>query len=103
MIRSGRRLRLPHFPSGPLKRGSQFRGNPYRFLGDRPFREQHLRSYILAQLRKGRRLSEIVGDPYVHRLGSEHFVWSVVQDPRTIEAFMHDIRAAIRDCNPNLG
>ena len=78
----------------------QFRGNPYRFLGDHPFREQHLRSYILAQQRKGRRLSEISGDRYVRRLGSEHFFWRVVQDPRTIEAFTRDIRAAIRDCNP---
>jgi hypothetical protein len=103
MIDHGRRLHLPRFPgSGKLERGSQFRGNPYRFLGARPFREQHLRSYIIAQHRKGRRLSEIVGDRYVRRLGSEHFFWRVVQDRRTIEALTQDIRAAIRDCNPNL-
>lgn len=82
--------------------GSLFAGNPYLFLGARPFREQHLRSYIVAQHRSGRHLAEIAGDRYVHRLGSEHFFWKVVEDARTLEAFRRDIRAAIRDCNPNL-
>ena len=80
----------------------QFRGNPYLFLGARPFREQHLRSYIVAQHRSGRRLSEIAGDRYVRRLGSEHFFWTVVEDARTLEAFTRDIRTAIRDCQTNL-
>src|SRR5581483_3566208 len=48
-----------------------FRGNPYLFLGPRPFREAHLRGYIIAQHRRGRPLSSILDDPYVRRLGSE--------------------------------
>jgi hypothetical protein len=95
------RLHLPRLQrNGKSEGGSRFRGNPYLFLGARPFREEHLRSYILAQQRAGRRLSEIVGDRYVRRLGSERFFWSVVQDARTLAAFNQDIRAAIRDCEP---
>jgi hypothetical protein len=87
--------------SGTPEKGARLRGNPYRFLGRRPFREQHLRSYILAQQRSGRRLGEIAGDGYVRRLGSDHFFWSVVQDANTLEAFRRDIRVAIRDCDPS--
>jgi hypothetical protein len=72
--------------------------NPYLFLGRRPFREAHLRGYIVAQHRAGRPLSSIVDDPYVRRLGSESFFWNVVQDPRTIAALDRDVRAAIERC-----
>jgi hypothetical protein len=110
MLSRGRWFLLPRFiasllarhGSGTPEAGSRFRGNPYRFLGPRPFREQHLRSYVLAQHRSGRRLVEIAGDRYVRRLGSDHFFWTVVQDARTLEGVRQDIRAAISDCNPNL-
>ena len=42
---------------------SRFAGNPYLFLARRPFREAHLRSYIVAQHRAGRSLDSIVADP----------------------------------------
>ena len=110
MLSQDRWYRLPRLTAsllaghrlGTPETRSRFHGNPYRFLGPRPFREQHLRSYILAQHRSGRQLAEIAGDRYVRRLGSDHFFWGVVQDARTLEAFRRDIRAAIRDCNPNL-
>jgi hypothetical protein len=88
---STRRKRLPK-PS--------FRGNPYLFLGRRPFREARLRSYIVSRHRAGRPLSEIVADPHLRRLGSESFIWRVIQDPRTIEALEHDVRDAIERCSP---
>jgi hypothetical protein len=76
------------------------RGNPYLFLGRRPFRETRVRSYIISQHRAGRPLSEIIDDPHLRRLGSESFVWRVIQDPRTIEALERDVREAIEHCSP---
>jgi hypothetical protein len=55
-------------------------GNPYLFLGRRPFREARLRAYIVRQHRSGRPLAEIVTDPYVRRCGSESFCWKVIED-----------------------
>ena len=77
-----------------------FRGNPYLFLGPRPFREARLRSYVVAQHRRGRSLADIAGDRYVRRCGSERLFWRVVEDARTIEAFERDVRDAIESCAP---
>jgi hypothetical protein len=71
-------------------------GNPFLFLGSRPFREARLRSYIVSQHRAGRSLSSILADPYVRRCGSESFCWHVVQDPRTLKAFEQDYRESSR-------
>ena len=70
----------------------RFSGNPYLFLGRRPFREARLRSYILRELRRARSLDEIAGDPYVQRCGGASLFWRVVQDPATIESLEADIR-----------
>jgi hypothetical protein len=75
-----------------------FGGNPYLFLGRRPFREARLRSYILSQHRLGRPLSAILADPYIRRCGSESFCWHVIQDPHTIEALERDVRETIVRC-----
>jgi hypothetical protein len=78
----------------------RFAGNPFLFLGPRPFREARLRSYIVAQHRAGRALAAIMADPYVRRCGSEIFCWSVVQDARTLAALERDVREAIESCFP---
>jgi hypothetical protein len=77
----------------PRRRG--FGGNPYMFLGPRPFREERLRSYIVREHRAGRSVSEILADPYVSRCGSESFCWKVLEDPRTIEALERNVREAL--------
>jgi hypothetical protein len=81
---------------------TRFAGNPYLFLGRRPYREARLRSYIVGQHRAGRPLSAILADPYIQRCGSESLCWRVVQDPRTIEALERDVREAIERCSPRL-
>jgi hypothetical protein len=73
------------------ERGHGFAGNPYLFLGRRPFREARLRSHILHQHRAGRPLADILDDPYVRRCGSESFCWQVVQDARTLESLERDV------------
>jgi hypothetical protein len=72
-----------------------FGGNPYMFLGPRPFREERLRSYIVREHRAGRTVSEILADPYVSRCGSERFCWKVLEDPRTIAALERNVRDAL--------
>ena len=72
-----------------------FGGNPYMFLGRRPFREERLRSYIVREHRAGRPVFEILTDPYVSRCGSESFFWKVLEDPRTIEALERNVREAL--------
>ena len=67
-------------------------GNPYFFLGERPFREARLRAYIVRQHRAGRTLAAILADPYVHRCGNDSFCWRVVQDPRTLALLRRDVR-----------
>jgi len=81
-------------------RRGRFAGNPFLFLGPRPFREARLRSYIVGQHRAGRSLAAIMADPYVRRCGSETFFWRVVQDPRTLAALERDVRETIRGCVP---
>jgi hypothetical protein len=71
------------------------RGNPFLFLGPRPFREARLRGYIIRQHRAGRPLSDILTDAYVRRCGNESFCWRVIQDPRTLHAFEEDVRAGL--------
>lgn len=88
------RITLPH----PHREA--FRGNPYLFLGRRPFREARLRSYIVAQHRRGRATAEILQDAYVRRCGSTTFVWSVLQDPRTTRALAENFRAALGETRP---
>lgn len=77
------------------------RGTPYQFLGERPFREARLRSYIVAQHRAGRSLSSILDDPYVRRCGTRSFCWRVILDRRTIEAIERDVCDAIEGCAPH--
>ncbi|HZS24450.1 MAG TPA: hypothetical protein VFA30_05615 [Gaiellaceae bacterium] len=73
------------------------RGNPFIEFGRRPFREARLRSYIVRQHRAGRTLPEILADAYVVRCGSESFCWSVVEDPRTLEALKrNDLDAVLQ-------
>lgn len=75
-------------------------GNPFLFLGSRPFREARLRSYIVAQHRAGRPLAAILGDPYVRRCGTESLCWRVVQDPSTLAALERNVRETIEACAP---
>ena len=73
-------------------------GNPYLFLGPRPFREARLRSYLVAQHRAGRPLAAVLDDPYVRRCGTKSFCWRVLADRRTIEGFERNIHDAFEEC-----
>lgn len=87
-------------PSSSAGRRRVFAGNPYMFLGRRPFRESRLRAYIVRQHCGGRALSEILDDPYVRACGSDSLCWKVATDPRTIEALERNVRDAFADLHP---
>ena len=75
-----------------VEHARSLRGNPYQFLGRRPFREARLRSYIVRQHAAGRPLEEILADPYIDRCGGSSLCRSVLVDPRTIEALEGHVR-----------
>lgn len=83
-----------------LRSGRSFVGNPYQFLGRRPFREARLRSYIVRQHAAGRPLSEILGDPYIGRCGSSSFCRRVLVDRRTIEVLETHVRDELERLHP---
>jgi len=74
---------------GPLGR------TPYFFSARRSFREERLLSYIRREHRRGRRLGEILDDPYVRRCGSREFVWATVRDTRLLELLEADVRESL--------
>jgi hypothetical protein len=76
----------------------RFAGNPYIFLGRRPFAEAELRAYIVRQHRAGRPLSEIWADLEANRYRGSTLHWRVLCQPETIAALATDVRDAIRDC-----
>ena len=71
-------------------------GTPYFFSDPRPYHEERLLSYIRRQHRRGRRLSEILDDPYVGRCGSREFVWATLRDTKLIELLEQDVIEAIQ-------
>jgi hypothetical protein len=69
---------------------------PFFFLGPRPFLEAELAAYIRRQHRRGRRLSEIVDDPYVTNRGDQALRRAVLGSPSLIRALGEDVVGAIR-------
>jgi hypothetical protein len=68
---------------------------PFYFIGPRPFREAELAAYIRREHRRGRRLAEILDDPYVERRGRQGLVRAVLQRPSLIRALRQDVVDAI--------
>jgi hypothetical protein len=90
-------MRRPHHREGhaPEERHRRdFAGNPYFFLGRRPFRE--------APALVHRPLAAILNDPYICRCGSENLCWHVLLDPRTLHALNRDIHDASEEPAPTL-
>lgn len=76
--------------AGPLAR------TPYFFSSRRPYREERLLSYIRREHRRGRHLSEILDDPYVHRCGSAELVWDTLRNTPLIALLEQDVIEAIQ-------
>lgn len=86
--------------SSDVRPHSELWGNPYFFVGPRPFREARIRAYIVREHRHGRALDEILSDPYVARCGSPALVAKVVEAPETIAALAADACLSIQSNRP---
>jgi hypothetical protein len=69
---------------------------PFFFIGPRPFLEAELAAYIRREHRRGRRLAEILEDPYVHNRGGQALLRAVMSSPSLIRALGQDVVEAIR-------
>lgn len=69
---------------------------PYFFSARRAFREERLLSYIRREHRRGRRLAEILTDPYVERCGSRELVWATLRGTPLIALLEQDVLEAIQ-------
>lgn len=78
----------------PYSRPS-LRGNPYWVFSRFRFRESHLRAYIVREHRAGRRLADILADPYVNRVGPPDLAARVLHHPLTIAALERNNLEAI--------
>lgn len=68
----------------------EYSGNPFLVFGSRPRRELRLRAYIVRQHRSGRRLAEILNDPYLERHGGMALIWRTLMNPDTLGALRAD-------------
>ena len=67
-----------------------YSGNPFLVFGPRPRRALRIRAYIIRQHRAGRRLTEILDDPYLQRYAGWSLVWSTLLSPETLHALRND-------------
>lgn len=73
---------------------------PFYFLGRRPYREAELAAYLRREHRRGRRLAEILNDPYIERCGGQGVLRAVLRRPRLIQAFGAHVADAIAQSRP---
>ena len=83
-----------------MRRSIRF-GNPFKALFGTTRREQYVERYVLREHRKGRRLAEILEDPYVHAWSSPEERARLLQRPEVVAAVgdqaIADLRAAVAD------
>ena len=77
------------------------RRTPFFFFGRRRYREAELASYLRREHRRGRRLTEIVEDPYVEHCGGRSVLRVVLRQPGLIRALREDVADAILDSRPD--
>jgi hypothetical protein len=63
-----------------------FLGSPFSFLFTRSSKEERLAAYIIREHERGRRLSEILEDPYLRNRASETEIARLLERPELIEA-----------------
>jgi hypothetical protein len=63
-----------------------FLRNPFSFLFTRSSKEERIAAYIIREHGRGRRLNEILEDPYVRNRASEREIARLLERPELIEA-----------------
>jgi hypothetical protein len=76
-----------------------FFGNFFAFLFARSSKDQLIATYIVREHERGRRLSEIVADPYIRNRATEREVARVLDRPEVVHALG---RAAVTEAQDQL-
>ena len=72
-----------------MVRFSSFLRNPFSFLFAGSSKEQRIAAYLIREHDRGRRLDEIVEDPYVRNRVTEAELARLLARPEVIEALGH--------------
>jgi hypothetical protein len=92
--------------ANPLSKESKMRGsirfgNPFKALFGTTRREQYVERYVLREYGRGRRLAEILEDPYVRAWSTPEERARLLQRPQVVAALgdqvIADLRAAVTD------
>jgi hypothetical protein len=67
-------------------RFASFLRNPFSFLFAGSSKEERIAAYIIREHDRGRRLSEIVADPYIRNRATERELARLLERPEVIEA-----------------
>ena len=72
-----------------MVRFSSFLRNPFSFLFAASSKEQRIAAYVIREHDRGRRLDEIVDDPYVRNRVTQAELARLLARPEVIEALGH--------------
>jgi hypothetical protein len=82
-----------------VARFSSFLRNPFSFLFVRSSKEERVARYVILEHERGRRLEEIVEDPYIRNRVTERELARILDRPEVVEALG---RAAVTDAQQQL-
>jgi len=72
-----------------VSRLTSFLGNPFSFLTARTSKEERIAAYVIREHDGGRRLDDIVEDPYVRNRVTPAELARLLERPEVIEAIGH--------------
>jgi crotonobetainyl-CoA:carnitine CoA-transferase CaiB-like acyl-CoA transferase len=68
---------------------TSFLGNPFSFLFARPTKDERIAAYVIREHDRGRRLDEIIEDPYIRNRATAREIARMLERPEVIEALGH--------------
>ncbi|TML07957.1 MAG: hypothetical protein E6F94_01200 [Actinobacteria bacterium] len=83
-----------------MLRFRSFVRNPFSFLFAGSSKEQRIAAYVIREHDRGRRLSEILDDPYIRNRATERDVARLLERPEVIEALG---RGTVSEAQDQLG
>jgi hypothetical protein len=66
-----------------------FLRNPFSFLFAGSSKEERIAAYVIREHDRGRRLSEVLDDPYVRNRASDAEIARLLERPEVVEALGH--------------
>ena len=72
-----------------MLRFRSFLRNPFSFLFAGSSKEERIAAYVIREHDRGRRLSEVLDDPYVRNRASDAEIARLLERPEVVEALGH--------------